>query len=57
MSTEPTFEQEVQWLREEIEADLCVLNSSSGTSFHRERLAENKAKWLEMTGDEWEDEA
>jgi len=47
------YEQELQWLREEIEADEAVEGTSDFSDFHRERLNENKNKWEELTGEEW----
>lgn len=49
------YDQEVQWLREEIEQDEHVMGTSDFSSFHRERLEENKEKWLELTGNEWKE--
>ena len=42
------IEQEIEWLKEEIGQDEEVLKSGDGTYFHRERLAENRAKLEEL---------
>jgi len=41
-------EQLIEWLKEEIEDDEYVMESRDASSFHAERLKENRAKLAEL---------
>ena len=42
------IDQEIRWVKEEIEADETVMNSAERSGFHAGRLAENRAKLQEL---------
>jgi len=42
------LDQEIEWLREDIELDESVMGSSSATGFHVQRLRENKEQLQEL---------
>ena len=52
MADKTELEQEIEWLREEISDDESLIGTSDFSGFHAERLAENKAKLYDLTGDE-----
>lgn len=43
--------QEIEWLRDEISQDECVMNSKDASEFHANRLAENRVKLKNLLGD------
>ena len=46
--TNKDLEQEIKWLKEEIAQDEIVRGSSDFTSFHEQRIAENRVKLSEL---------
>ena len=44
----PSLEQEIEWVKEEIDSDESVLASADASQFHRDRLRENQAKLQEL---------
>jgi hypothetical protein len=45
---EVTIDQEIEWLEEEVRQDEFVMQSADRSSFHAERIAENKATLQEL---------
>jgi hypothetical protein len=43
------IEQEIEWLKEEIESDEFVMDSKDASSFHQSRIDENRIKLQELT--------
>ena len=46
--TNKDIEQEIAWLKEEIELDEMLRVTSDFTSFHEQRIAENRVKLTEL---------
>ena len=42
------IKQEIEWLKEEIEQDELIEQTSDFTSFHQQRLDENRAELAEL---------
>lgn len=48
MENEISVEQEIEWLKEEIDQDECIRGSDSFSDFHEQRIAENREKLKEF---------